>query len=267
MDIRAYLKSRNLNDDNIEKLMTEPSYAPVLESLIAEAENGKTALQNAQKIEADLKKWNENEVVPYVRKADEEKAKVSGELAQMKAHMKSLKDAGYDIPEAYLEAQAPPPPKKEENSFDPKIIDQRAMEIAETNMALVSLSNKYRKLTGDELDLDSEYSDFKANRRPDENLRSYVGRKYDLAAKEKAAADAREQKRLDDYASEKIKAAKAEWTSANGPNPETRNPKSSKFDAIRTDRNRDQGPQLWQTAQGREEATRRRLEKYTSLVQ
>lgn len=266
MDIKAILKQRGLGDDQINVLTTDPTYSGLLETFISEAESGKTALLKAQEIENNLKTWNETQVIPHVRKADEERARVSGELAQMKAHMKSLKDAGYDIPDAYLEgAQAPPPaPKNDAPGFDPKMIDERAMDIAKTNMALVSLSNKHRKLTGDELDLEQEYSDFETNKRPSENLRSYIARKYDHAGLEAKRTQEAEQKKLDDYAAEKLKAAKAEWQQNNGANPETRNPRASRWDAIRQDEGR---TQLWQTARGREEATRKRIEKYTSLVQ
>lgn len=260
MDVKAILEQRGLSKENIDQLMTNPAYAQILEGFISEAEQGKTALQNAKQIEENLKKWNETEVVPYVRAADEKVAKREAELAGMKAHMKALKDAGYDIPDAYLEASAAPViAKNDPPPFDPKEFDKRAMDIAETNMALVSLSNRHRKLTGDELDLDTEYSDFKANRRPDENLRSYVARKYDHAGLQAKAQQAAEQKRLDEYAAEKVKAALAEEKLKNGPNPETRNPRASKWDGIRADETR---TNLWQTRQGRDEATKRRLEKY-----
>ena len=154
--------------------------------------------------------------------------------------------------------------KTEPAGFDPTILDKRALEIAETNMALVSLSNRHRKLTGDELDLDSEYSDFKTNKRPSENLREYISRKYDHASLQSKRAQEAEQKKLDTYAEEKVAKAKADWVAANGPNPETRNPAASRFDSIKADEGR---TKLWQTASGREEATKRRLEKYQSMVQ
>ena len=266
MDIKAILKARNLDDANIEALMTNPAYSSLLESFITEAENGKTSLLKAQEIEQNLKTWNETQVVPYVRGADEKVAKVTAELAATRAHMKALKDAGYDIPDSYLATPegTPPPVKTETAGFDPTILDKRALEIAETNMALVSLSNRHRKLTGDELDLDSEYGDFKTNKRPSENLRDYIGRKYDHAGLQSKRAAESEQKKLDEYAASKVQEEKAKWVQNNGANPETRNPKSSRFDAIKADEGR---TKLWQTAAGREEATKRRLEKYTSLVQ
>ena len=230
-----------------------------------EAEQGKTALQNAQKIEQDLKTWNETQVVPYVRDADQRVAKTNAELAALRTHMKSLKDSGYDIPDAYLETSTVTAPVKPESAaFDPKMLDERAMDIAKTNMALVSLSNRHRKLVGDELDLDTEYQDFERNKRPNENLRSYVARKYDhdgLSAKATAAA---EQKKLDDYASTKVQEEKAKWVQTNGTNPETRNPRASRWDAIKGDENRAKD---WQTLAGRERATQQRLAKYTGLTQ
>lgn len=267
MDIRSILKARGLSDENIENLVTKPEYSQLLESFVAEAENGKTALLKAQEIETNLKTWNDTQVVPYVRSADEKVAKKEAEIAAMRAHMKSLKDSGYEIPDAYLDASSStvtPPAKTESAAFDPKIIDDRMLDVAKTNMALVTLSNRHRKLTGDELDLDNEYTDFSSNKRPNENLREYIARKYDHAGKEQARAAAAEQKKLDDYAAEKIKAEKANWVAANGVNPETRNPKSSKFDSMVKDEGR---AKLWQTAQGREQATKMRLEKYQSLVQ
>ena len=264
MDIRAILKARNLDEDQIKTLIENPAYSGLLEAFVNEAEAGKTALQNAQVIEQNLKTWNETQVLPYVRAADEKVAKNAAELSALRTHMKSLKDSGYDIPDAYLEASAAPvTPKNEPAAFDPKMLDERAMDIAKTNMALVSLSNRHRKLVGDELDLDTEYQDFERNKRPNENLRSYVARKYDhdgLSAKATAAA---EQKKLDDYAATKVQEEKAKWVQTNGTNPETRNPRASRWDAIKQDEGR---AQLWQTKTGQAEATRRRLEKYTAIV-
>lgn len=265
-DVKAILKARNLSDEDITALTTKPEYASLLESFISEAETGKTALLKAQEIETNLKKWNEEQVVPYVRGADEKVAKVTAQLAATQAHMKALKDAGYDIPDSYLDSTAPvtPAPKNEPVGIDSKALDERAMDIARTNMALVSLSNRHRKLTGDELDLETEYTDFESNKRPSENLRSYIARKYDHDGLQAKRAQEAKQKELDDYAATKIATEKAAWQQSHGENGETRNPRSSRFDTIKQDEGR---KQLWQTAAGREEATKRRLEKYANLVQ
>ena len=48
---------------------------------------------------------------------------------------------------------------------------------------------------GHGLDIESEYEDFGKNKRPNENLRAYVDRKYDLTAK----ATERDNKKKSDY--------------------------------------------------------------------
>lgn len=267
MDIKAILKARGLDDASIDNLLTNPAYAPILESFITEAEGGKTALLKAQEIEQNLKTWNETQVVPYVRGADEKVAKVQAELASTRAYLKTMKEQGYEVPDAMIgsEAAAITTARTEPTStgIDSKYVDDRANDIARTNMALLTMSNKYRKYTGQELDLDSEYDDFGKNRRPNENMREYVARKYDISGLEAKARETAEQKKLDDYAAAKVAEEKTKWSVANGANPETRNPRSSRFDAIRQDENRGK---LWQTAQGREQATKARLEKYSNLV-
>jgi hypothetical protein len=264
MDLKAILKARNLSDEQIETLTTKPEYSTLLETFVKEAEDGKTAYQKAQEVEQNLKTWNETQVVPYVRGADEKVAAMSAKLAATQAHMKALKDAGYDIPESYFEAAPAAAVKETPAAFDPKMMDDRAKDIAFTNMALVSLSNKHAKLTGEYLDLENEYQDFEKNKRPQENLRSYVARKYDHDGLSQKVAAAAEQKKLDEYAASKVQEEKAKWVQSNGTNPETRIPRSSRFDAITKEPER---AKLWQTAAGREKATQERLAKYTNLVQ
>lgn len=266
MDIKAILKARNLDDASIDNLLTNPALSGVLEAFITEAENGKTSLLKAQEIEQNLKTWNETQVVPYVRGADEKVAKTQAELASTRAYLKTMKDQGYDVPEAMLGASDPnpnPAPKVDPKGYDPKELDTKMFDVARTNMALISVSNKVRKYTGNELDLESEYDDFGKNRRPNENMREYLGRKYDIPGLEAKAREASEQKKLDEYAASKVAEEKAKWAQNNGANPETRNPKSSRFDAIKQEEGRSK---LWQTAQGREQATQNRLAKYSNLV-
>jgi hypothetical protein len=264
MDIKSILKARNLSDEDITALTTNPAYSSLLESFIKEAEDGKTAYQKAQEIETNLKTWNETQVVPYVRAADEKVAKTEAKLAATTAHMKALKDAGYDIPDSYLDTPAPKVEPVTAKGLTQEDIDKRAMDIAKTNMSLVSLSNRHRGLTGQELDLDNEYTDFEANKRPQENLRAYIARKYDHGGLEAKRSQESEQKKLDEYAAKKVQEEKAKWTQSNGVNPETRNPRSSRFDEISKQEGR---AQLWQTRAGRDQATKARLEKYTQTVQ
>src|SRR5215469_14555967 len=144
MDIRALLQSANIPTDQIEATLANPLLVSVLESAYKSFEDGKTALLKAQEIEQNLKTWNQNEVVPYVRKADDRVAKAEGEIAQLKAYMKSLKDAGYEIPDAMLSSATPTPTSTPAAStgIDSKTFEDRTLDIARTNMELISLSNK-----------------------------------------------------------------------------------------------------------------------------
>ena len=266
MDIRAILKARGLDDTQAEGLISNPAYSSLLEAFVKEAEDGKTAYQKAQEVEQNLKTWNETQVVPYVRAADEKVAKREAELAAMRTHMKSLKDSGYDIPDAYLDASqaAPVTTKTETSGLTKDDFERFAFDKAKVDMSLITLANRHRKLVGDELDYDIEFPDFEANKRPNENLRGYIARKYDHDGIAKKVAAEADQKRLDDYAATKVQAAIAETKLKSGSNPETINPRSSRWDAVRTD---DTRKQLWQTQAGRAKATQDRLQKYSDLLQ
>ena len=263
MDIRAILKARGVADDVAESMIGNPSYTTILEGFISDAENGKTALLKAQEVEANLKKWNEETVIPYGRQADEKVASANAELAKTRAYLKSLKDAGYEISDALLgPSEATPAAKVEPNA--PKDYTSDIFSAAKVNMELISLSNKYRKLTGDELDPVVEYDDFTANKRPGENLRTYVDRKYDLQGKA-AAKEAETKKKYEDGIREEArKAAIAEYEQKHGSNGETRVPQSSRFDKFQE--LPAEKKNSWQTVAGREASTAARQEKYKDLL-
>jgi hypothetical protein len=266
MDIRAILKARNLSDENIDALITKPEYASLLESFINEAEGGKTALLKAQEIEGNLKNWNENEVIPYVRKADMRAAELEAQNAALRTHLSTLKSQGYDIPESMLptsDVGRKQEPAQPQNAFASAAdIDKWRHDQAMVGMELIGLSNKHRKLTGEELDPMAEYDDFSKNKRPQETLRDYVARKYDhtgLQAKATEAKQAADRKKIEDEAIERYK--KEHPVSAN---PELASPRPSKFDRFQNVP--EERSKSWQTAEGRDKATRDRLSKYTSLV-
>ena len=264
MDIRAILKARGVADDVAESMIGNPAYTSILEGFVTDAENGKTALLKAQEIETNLKKWNEETVIPYGRQADEKVASANAELAKTRAYLKSLKDAGYEISDALLgPAEVTPPPEKK-NSPDAVDYDGKILTAAQANMSLISMSNKYRKLTGDELDLDIEYSDFNANKRPGENLRSYIDRKYDLQGKAQAKEAETKKKYEDGIREEARKSAIAEYEQKHGSNGETRVPAASKFDKFKE--LPAEKKNSWQTVEGREASTAARQEKYKEFL-
>lgn len=266
MDIKSILKARGLDDANADALISNPAYGDILKGFIQEAEQGKTALLNAQQIEQNLKTWNETNVIPYVQKADARVAETEGRLAAQSAYLKTLKEQGYEVPDSYLTTPPPAITTANQPSTQSAARDYSddIMLSAKANMALISMSERARDLLGHGLDVESEYEDFGKNKRPGENLRGYITRKYDLDTLHSKREADKKQKYEDDIRAEAKKAAIAEYQQANGSNPETRSPRSSRFDRIVQD---DTRKGLWQTAQGREEATKNRLAKYAGQVQ
>lgn len=268
MDVRAYLIAQGNDEATASEIAANPKYAAIYEKAAAEAENGKTALLKAQEVEKSLKSWNETQVVPYVQKADATVAAERAKNAAMRTHMQSLKDAGYEIPAAYLDettSTTTTTPVKVETT---PVKNDEMLNYAKANMALIAMSNKYRKLTGDELDPEAEYTDFSTNARPNENLRNYIDRKYDLGAKEAAVSAQKKADYEKGLVDAGVATAKAEWAKSHGSNGETRLPESSRFAKIAEERAAGgaENGKLWQTKAGREQATQQRLEKYNGRV-
>lgn len=264
MTIEEMLKAEGLSEEEAKVLIENPKYAGTLKKLVDNAENGQTALLKAQELETNIRKFNDETVIPYGAKKDAEAAAARAEAAKLREYMKSMKDAGYEIPDAYLSGETPKEtPKVETRTDDGRYVGKDDLDKqGRAYMSLLSLSEKARDLLGHGLDIESEYDDFGKNRRPSETLRDYVDRKYDLSSKAKAKADektAAERKAIADAAIEEYKKA----------NPRTENddlrvPAASKFDKFQS--MPDEKKNSWQTERGRESATIARQEKYKQLL-
>jgi hypothetical protein len=266
MDIRTILKERGMADADAEAMIGNPAYKTILEAFVADAENGKTALLNAQKIETDLKKWKTEVVDPHYLKKDQEYAVANAKLAERTAYLKSLKEQGYEVPDAWLADGAPPVDPK--NSAAPVIapgtyVEPAALESqGRAYMSLMSMSERARDLLGHGLDVEAEYDDFGKNKRPGEKLREYIDRKYDLTTKQrekdtvKAAAD---RKTIEDAAIERYKTEHPESSS-----PDLARPAATKFDKFKE--MPDERRNSHMTEAGREAATIARQEKYSKLL-
>lgn len=266
MDVKAYLISQGSDAETAEAISSNPKFAAIYEKAATEAENGQTAYQKALEVEATMKKWNQNEVIPYVQRADASVAAANSKVAAQAAYLKTLKDQGYDIPDEYLAGAAPSAAVAPAKVDPAPVKNDEMLNYAKANMALIAMSNKYRKLTGDELDPEAEYNDFSSNARPNENLRVYIDRKYDLGAKEAAVATEKKAAYEKGIADKAVAAAQAEWAKSHGTNGETRIPQNSKFAEIAASRKESGGDKLWQTKEGRAQADQRRLEKYSQIM-
>lgn len=266
MDIRAILKERGMADADAEAMIGNPAYKTVLEAFVADAENGKTSLLKAQEIETNLKKWKTEVVDPHYLKKDQEYAEAQAKLAERTTYLKSLKAQGYEVPDAWLADGAPPvDPNKPAAPVIPQGTYASPDDLAKSQrayMQLMSLSEKARDLLGHGLDIEGEYDDFGKNKRPNETMREYVDRKYDLSTKEKAkneAKDAADKKAIGDAAIEKWKAENPRSV-----NPDLAPPAATKFDKFT--KLPDEKRNSWQTEAGRESSTLARQEKYSKLL-
>jgi hypothetical protein len=269
MDIRAILKERGVSDDIAESMIGNPAYTTILEGFVKDAEAGKTALLKANEIKAELEKWNTETVIPYGQKRDAEIREARAKLAAQTTYLKELKAQGYDVPDSYLaDAPAPDPAKTTTppapDGVDRKFVEERAAETSRINMALISASERARDLLGHGLDIEAEYEDFTKNRRPGDNLRQHIDRKYDLSGIEKKRADEKAKKERDDLIAEGRKLEREEYSKKHGDNGETVIPRSSKFDRFKPAPDAERPNVL--TAGGREEATKRRQEKYRDFL-
>lgn len=274
MDVKNYLISTHgLSEDEAKVIADNPKYASIYEKAAKEAEDGKTALLRANETKTALETWNQNTVIPYVQKADNEIAKVKGEKAALVAHMKELKARGYEVPDNYItdDGGAIVPTPTTTSAAAVKDYDDLIQKGQLAQMELIDLANEAFDLTGKRVSVNSEYKEFSSNARPGETLRSYVTRKYDLENIRTKRTQEADQKRLDDYAATKVAAEKAEWAKSHGTNGETRIPQNSRFDKVVEARNAGgntdkEGRPLWQTQEGREQARKNRLEKYSQIM-
>lgn len=265
-DVAAFLKSQGLSDEEVQTIVSNPKFSGVYDSVARQHEEAQTALQNAQATKAQLDEWNKTQVIPYVQQADQKVAAAQARIAQQQTYLKSLKDAGYDIPDAMLgDAPASVAPKNDPvGGFDESKLNSALDSQGKAYMSLLSLSERARDLLGHGLDIEQEYDHFgKAqDKRPGETLRQYVSRKYDLdtlASKKAEAAEAERIKKIKDEAIEEYRKTNPVHVS-----PDTVIPRPSRFDRIVNDESR---TATWQTKGGRDQATKERIQKYAGMVQ
>jgi uncharacterized protein RhaS with RHS repeats len=262
MTIEEILANEGYTAEEAQVLIANPKYAGTLKKLVDTAENGTTALLKAQELEQNIRKFNDETVIPYGAKKDAEAAQARAEAAKYQTYLKSLKDAGYEIPDAYLPAASAEPVKPATDPATGQFVKPSDLDSqGRAYMSLLSTVNRAHKL-GIDLDVDSDYDEMKKSARPGENFRDYIDRKYDLSALEKKKADEKEQARLDAYAATKLD----EWKKANprSENEDLRTPAASKHDKFKAIS--DEKKNSWQTREGREASTVARQEKYKNIL-
>ena len=260
MTIEEVLAAEGYTAEEQTALLGNPKNKGLLTKILQQSEEGTTALLKAQELETNIRKFNDETVIPYGAKKDQEAAAARAEAAKYQTYLKSLKDAGYDIPDAYLSVA---PEKVEPAKVEPKYVQAADLDSqGKAYMSLLSLSERARDLLGHGLDIENEYEDFGKNKRPNENLRAYVDRKYDLTAK----ATERDNKKKSDYEEKLRKEGEERYQKANprSANDGIDTPRASKFD--RFQKLPDDVRDNHKTLAGREKATQARLEKYRDIL-
>lgn len=268
MDVKNYLISTHgLSEDEAKVIADNPKYAAIYEKAAKAAEDGQTAYQKALEVKSTMETWNKNEVIPYVQKADASVAAAQARVAAQASYLATLKAQGYDIPAEYLAGAAEPVvPAKVTPVAEAKNYDDLIQKGQLAQMELIDLANEAFDLTGKRVSVNAEYKEFGSNARPGENLRSYITRKYDLDTIRTTKETERKAAYEKTIADNAVTAAKAEWAKSHGTNGETRIPQNSKFAEIAAQRKEGGSDKSWQTKQGRDEATQRRLEKYAGQI-
>ena len=260
MTIEEVLAAEGYTAEEQTALLGNPKNKGLLTKILQQSEEGTTALLKAQELETNIRKFNDETVIPYGAKKDQEAAAARAEAAKYQTYLKSLKEAGYDIPDAYLSVA---PEKVEVKPAEPRYVKPEDLDNqGKAYMSLLSMSEKARDLLGHGLDIESEYEDFGKNKRPNENLRAYVDRKYDLTAK----ATERENKKKADYEEKLRKEGEERYQKTNprSANDDLQVARASKFD--RFEKLPDDVRDNHKTLAGREKATQARLEKYRDIL-
>jgi hypothetical protein len=263
MTIEEILKNEGYTDEEAKILIDNPKYAGTLKKLVDTAENGTTALLKAQELEKNIRTFNDETVIPYGAKKDAEAAAARAEAAKYQTYLKSLKEAGYEIPDAYLSAPPAEAPKVTERAPDGRYVKPEDLDSqGRAYMSLMSMSEKARDLLGHGLDIEAEYDDFGKNKRPQERLRDYIDRKYDLSAKQQA----KEAKAKEDFEEKLRKEGEERYAKAHprSENEDLRIPAASKHDKFKVIA--DEKKNNWQTREGREASTLARQDKYKNLL-
>lgn len=268
MDIKAYLAEQGLTPEEITALVGNEKAAKAMSAALSKFDEGTEALTKAQEQHAWNQKYYEDEIAPGLTKNDGRLADADAELAMHRARWKSLKEKGYDVPEAYYADGGKKPTDPQQQQRDPdtgKYVTPEQMRkefstTAPTMVALTQLAAEYTDLFGAPyLAMEQDYADAQKIRQP---LREFVRNKYKFADKRAEREQAKLQKDKEAYAVEKVAAAQKEWAERTGKNPDLRSGVPSKHDLVKKF---EEHKDSWKTQAGREAAQKQRLEKYENV--
>ena len=272
MTLQEYLAAEGLSSEEISAIVGNEKQAKAMTKALGLADEGRQALTKAQTERQETEEYWAQQTeklqgsVNRLTAAEKKAAEASADAARYGAYLKSLKDQGYEVPDALLAANPAAAADPARNPGTGQYVTQEDFKrgvsgVAPDLVSLTALSNEYYDLFG--APYVAVESDFAEARKAGKSLREYARAKYGFDAKrtekQTAASEAAYQKRYaDDIAKEKAK-----WATEHGSNPDTAAPLPSKFARLESAEGVKQ--ESWKSTAGRAANRAARLEKFKNL--
>lgn len=267
MTLNEYLAEQGLNAEEIAAIVGNEKHSKAMTAALSRYEEGQRALATAATEKADTEKyWTEKtqqlEGFVTAKTAAEKRIAVeSGERARLAAYLKSLADAGYDVPKDMYEGAAASTHAEPPKPFTREEATSMMRGTAPDLVSLTALSNEYRSLFGE--DYTAIEDDFRAAQQAGKPLREFARAKYNFDAKRTEKQQAAEKARIDGLVAEQVKTKEAELAAKYGSNPNLSIAMPSKFDKLQ----KQEGfkGDSWKTEEGRRANREARLKKFENI--
>ena len=265
MTIEQFLAEQGLTAEEVAAVVGNPAQKKAMSAALQRYEEGLAAKTQADTEKAETVKFWEDKTqqlegsVSRLTAAEKRAAEAGAEAARVKAYMKSLKDQGYDVPDAMVggdPAKVEPP-----TPFTREEATQMMRGTAPDLVTLVGLQAEYQDLFG------SPYvniaDDFTEAQKSGKSLREYTRTKYQFEAKRAEKQQAAEKTRIDGIVAEQMKTKEAELAAKYGNNPNLSIAMPSKFDKLvkqpgfKND--------SWKSEEGRRANREARLKKFENI--
>lgn len=273
MDIREYLKSQGLGDDEIASIVGNEKTAKAMSSALGMYEQGTQAAQQAKtdlesaKTERDeaTRFWDEK-VTPALANVDTRVASANSEAARYRAYLETLKQQGYDVP-ADLVGSGSTTTQTTQTQQNGNYVTRedfgREMNgVAPNLITLTQISNEYSHLLGAPyLSMEDDYREAQKAHKP---FSDHVRNKYGFEAKKAEKAAAADQARIDKIVEEQMKVKESALAAKYGSNPELRSPMPSKFDRLQNQNGFKSDS--WKSPEGRKQNREERLKRFENVT-
>jgi hypothetical protein len=272
VDIKVYLAEQGMTPEEIAALVGNEKAAKVMTAALEKFEEGtKLVTRSTAELEAakaekkEAADFWEQKVTPALAAVDTRVASANSETARYKAYLQSLKDQGYDVPDALLAAPAKADPAKADPA-NPEYMTREEFRKAAAGTApdlvtLISISNEYADLYGKPYVQAEE--DFAKARAAGKPFRDWARTEYKFADKRKERDQKAEQDRINALVADQLKTKEAELVAKYGSNSNVSAPLASKFDKIEKIAERKDS---WKTNAGRETARKDRLSRFANVT-